>query len=134
MLDLLVSGECVISAKRLLVVADFAPHLLALGVVNGVFVTSKIVRPRKDGVARLASCGIDAGALVRPCMLSADTKISAHGSSMTVGLAPMLGHLASSREPKRTSVHSAAVSSTAGGGIFGPWVIFGANRVARNRV
>ena len=57
------SGESIVPAERLLLGAQRTVHLLLAGVVNRVLVPRQIVRPREDGVARLARRGIDALAL-----------------------------------------------------------------------
>lgn len=65
MFDLLVTSESVQPAKPLLVIADLASHLLAMRVVDGIFMTSKIVWSREDSVTGLASHWVGASAAMR---------------------------------------------------------------------
>jgi len=58
------SGQCVIARESLLFRTQMTSHLLFPCIVDGVFVSGKIVRPRKDGIAWLARTGVDALAFV----------------------------------------------------------------------
>jgi len=60
-----VTSERIIPRKGLLLDAQRTSHLLLARVVNGVLMTSQVVRSRKDSVAWLSGCGIDALAFVR---------------------------------------------------------------------
>jgi len=64
--DTQMAGEGVVPAERLLLGAQRTVHLLLAGIVDRVLVPGQIVRPREDGVARLARRWVDALALVWP--------------------------------------------------------------------
>jgi hypothetical protein len=64
-LDLLVPCQSIKAAEALLVVADLAAHLLAVVIVDGILMTSQIVRTREDCVTRLSCGGIETSATVR---------------------------------------------------------------------
>jgi len=61
--DTQMAGEGVVPAERLLLGAQRTVHLLLAGIVDRVLVPGQIVRPREDGVARLARRWVDALAL-----------------------------------------------------------------------
>lgn len=63
-----VSGERIVPRKRLLLGAQVAAHFLLACVVDRVFVSCEIVRPREDGVTRLARRRIYSLAFVRPVL------------------------------------------------------------------
>jgi hypothetical protein len=65
MADTEMAGESIGAAECLLIHAELAANLLLPRIVDGVFVTSKVVRAGEDSVAGLASAGVDALALVR---------------------------------------------------------------------
>jgi len=58
--DSVVSGQCIGATECLLFGTQIAVHLLLLGVVDGILVPCQVVRPRKDGIARLARAWVDA--------------------------------------------------------------------------
>lgn len=53
------SGEGVCTAECLLFSADVTSHLLLSSVVDSILVAGKVVWPRENGVARLASAWVD---------------------------------------------------------------------------
>jgi hypothetical protein len=58
-----VPSKSVVPAESLLFGADGTVHLLLTGVVYRILVPGQIVRPRKDGITRLSSRGVDSLAL-----------------------------------------------------------------------
>ena len=60
-----VSGQRVISGESFFLGTKMTSHLLLPRVVNSVLVTCKIIRPRKDRIARLAGAGVYALTFVR---------------------------------------------------------------------
>lgn len=66
MADPEVSCQGIVPTERLLLRAQMTSNLLLARIVNGVLVTSEIVRPREDGVTWFARAGIDALTLVWP--------------------------------------------------------------------
>lgn len=60
-----VPRQCISTAERLLLCTQVAVHFLLFGVVDRVLMPGQVVRPREDGVARLAGAGVDAIAAVR---------------------------------------------------------------------
>lgn len=64
-LDLLVPCKGIGSAEGFIIVAKFTAGFLAVGVVNGVLMASKIVGSREDCVAWLSGCWVDSRTLVR---------------------------------------------------------------------
>lgn len=61
-----VSGQSVIARERLLLYAKGASDFLLACIVDCVLMTREVVRSREDGVAGLASGGVDALTFVRP--------------------------------------------------------------------
>jgi len=60
-----VSRKRISATKRLLLRTQIAVHLLLLGVVDRILVSCQVVRPREDGIARLARAWVDAVTTVR---------------------------------------------------------------------
>lgn len=66
--DAVMPGKRIRAAKRLLLGTNVATDLLFAPIVNRILVSCQVVGPREDGVARLASAGVDAFAFVRPSL------------------------------------------------------------------
>lgn len=60
-----VSRECIGTAECLLLGTDIAADFLLASIVNGIFVSCKIVRSREDSVARLSGTRVYTVAFVR---------------------------------------------------------------------
>ena len=60
-----VSGQCIIATEGLLLSAEMASHLLLARIVDRIFMSGKIVGPREDRIAWLASRRVDPLTLVR---------------------------------------------------------------------
>jgi len=63
-----VSGESIISAEGLFFGTQVTTNLLLSCIVDCIFMSCEIVRPREDCVAGFASGGIDPFALMRPVL------------------------------------------------------------------
>jgi hypothetical protein len=58
--------EGIVAAEGLLFLTNWAVNFLLSGIVDGVLMPGEIVRPRENGVARLARGRVNSFALVRP--------------------------------------------------------------------
>jgi len=87
MLNLFMTSKGILSAERLFVITDLASDLLPVCIVNGILVTSQVVGPGEDSVARLVGSRVDPSTLVRAGVVRFDAR---KRSGLSVGFTSVL--------------------------------------------